>query len=74
MIEYDYTTQRYLEGEAARALRIAHLEEELAILTGPGAADYIKMMRNSRCRAPIPTPAQAADRVRRMLAETRRTK
>lgn len=42
MTAYNYDTQNWVEGEAGTKLRLAQLQETLALATGPRGEEYAK--------------------------------
>jgi hypothetical protein len=61
MIAFDYTTQAWQTGDAAKQIRLTQLNQELELLTSPRAADYLSFMglkssveaEVTKCRAAI---------------------
>ena len=46
-LAYDYEAQRWVEGPAAVRLRLAQLQEELDLLTGPRGLEYFRFTANT---------------------------
>lgn len=63
---YDYKTQRWVTGEAARPLRAAQLREELAVLESARGSEYLAFLGMS-----LTLPAAIAGR-KQELAECQR--
>lgn len=60
---YGYGAQRWVTGTDGAALRRRQLEDELALVTGPTGADYLRFVGSPD------SPATAAARIRALLAE-----
>jgi hypothetical protein len=58
---FDYDKQVWVQGEPARTLRIRQLTDEIQLLTGPRAAEYVRFMRLTI------TPDEAAATLKREL-------
>jgi hypothetical protein len=48
MNAYDYEKQKWVEGREGAAVRQAQLEEELELLTGPRALEYLEFTRKTK--------------------------
>ncbi len=57
---YDYQAQQWVHGDRARRVRRAQVEEEIALLSGPKADDYARMIG-------LPSVPEALARLRQEL-------
>jgi hypothetical protein len=48
MNAYDYTNQRWIEGEPARQLLLSQLRDEIALLHSPDGDNYARMINADR--------------------------
>lgn len=67
LVAYDYREQKWIQGEAARPLRIQQINETLAILRSPEAEHYLAATRSTL--DPDMTAQQAITMLERQLAE-----
>ncbi len=68
-LAYDYNRQEWVEGEPARRLVISQLEDNLAILSGPEAEDYLTATRRIDDPNPPSSLADARKRIRFRLEQ-----